>query len=89
MVSIGFKALPLRNNKSRNSSQNGLIIDEAQRRMGRKGSKKDSGFHRNDSNKNESGGGPGAMGSARKFSQNNGGSESQASFVRCFSCFGI
>ncbi|XP_042010641.1 pumilio homolog 23-like isoform X1 [Salvia splendens] len=87
MVSVGFKALPLRNNKSHNSSQNGLITDEGkssftQRRMGRKGSKKDSGFHRNDSNKNESGGGPGAMGSARKFSQNNGGSESQASFVR-------
>ncbi|XP_047980682.1 pumilio homolog 23-like isoform X2 [Salvia hispanica] len=87
MVSIGFKALPLRNNKSHNSSQVGLITDEGktsftQRRMGRKGSKKDSGFHRNDSNKNESGGGPGAMGSARKFSQNTGGSESQASFVR-------
>ncbi|KAG6409244.1 hypothetical protein SASPL_132278 [Salvia splendens] len=87
MVSIGFKALPLRNNKSHNSSQNGLITDEGktsftQRRMGRKGSKKDSGFHRNDSNKNESGGGPGPLGSARKFSQNNGGSESQASFVR-------
>ncbi|XP_047946037.1 pumilio homolog 23-like isoform X2 [Salvia hispanica] len=51
--------------------------------MGRKGSKKDSGFHRNDSNMDESGG---ATGRARNFSRDKGGAaphaESQASFVR-------
>ncbi|XP_057794415.1 pumilio homolog 23 isoform X2 [Salvia miltiorrhiza] len=52
------------------------------RKMGRKGSKKESGFHRNDSNKNESGGASGATGRAQSFSQDKGGSVSQASFVR-------
>lgn len=91
MVSIGLRALALRNHKSHNLSQDGLMTDEGKtsyndvgkgRKMGRKGSKKESGFHRNDSNKNESGGAPGASGKARNFSQDKGGSASQASFVR-------
>ncbi|KAG6425141.1 hypothetical protein SASPL_115566 [Salvia splendens] len=91
MVSVGFRALALRNHNSHNSSQNGLITDQGKtsftrRKMGRKGSKKDSGFHRNDSNMDESGGGQGVTGRARNFSRDKGGAvshaESQASFVR-------
>ncbi|KAL1564755.1 pumilio 23-like isoform X2 [Salvia divinorum] len=91
MVSIGFRALALRNHKSHNSSQNCLIADQGKisftrRKMGRKGSKKDIGFHRNDSNMDDSGGAPGATGRARNFSRDKGGAasqaESQASFVR-------
>ena len=91
-MSVGFRALALRNHNSHNSSQNGLITDQGKtsftrRKMGRKGSKKDSGFHRNDSNMDESGG---ATGRAR--SRDKGGAaphaESQASFVRLLFLFG-
>ncbi|KAH6836297.1 pumilio 23 [Perilla frutescens var. hirtella] len=90
MVSIGLGALPLRKHKSHSLSQEGLMSDEGKtsyddvgkrRKMSRKGSKKDSGFHRNDSNKNHSGGAPGATGKG-KYAQDNTGSVSQASFVR-------
>lgn len=91
MVSIGLGALPLRKHKSQNLSQDGLMTDEGRssydgvgkkRKMGRKGSKKDSGFHRNDSNNNRFSGAPSATGKARNFGHDNTGSASQASFVR-------
>lgn len=91
MVSIGLRALRLRKHKSHSSSQASLMVDEGKasyddggkrRKMGRKGSKKDSGFHRNDSNKNQNSGAPGATGKARGFSHDKGGSASEASFVR-------
>lgn len=97
MVSIGLGALPLRKHKSQNLSQDGLMTDEGRssyddvgkkRKMGRKGSKKDSGFHRNDSNNNRFSGAPGATGKARNFGHDNTGSASQASFVRFFFLFG-
>ncbi|KAL8466440.1 hypothetical protein ACS0TY_035508 [Phlomoides rotata] len=88
MVSIGFKALPLRKHKSHYISKDNLMADDGKyscdrsgkkRNMGRRGDKKNNGYHGNGSNENRSGG---AVGKPREFAQDNTGSVSQASFVR-------
>lgn len=87
MVSVGFKALPLRKHKSQYLSHDRLMADDSKysysdignkRKMGRKGDKKNNGFHGNVSNERSGG----ALGKPRKFGQDNSESVSQASFVR-------
>ncbi|KAL0441300.1 UNVERIFIED_CONTAM: Pumilio23 [Sesamum radiatum] len=86
MVSIGLKALQLRKHKSRNLSEDGLMADEGtssigkvrkHRRMGRKGSKKNAGFHGGASTENQSGGGV-----PKKFAKDKTSSVHQASYIR-------
>ncbi|KAL0341784.1 UNVERIFIED_CONTAM: Pumilio23 [Sesamum calycinum] len=86
MVSIGLKALQLRKHKSRNLSEDGLMADKGtssigkvrkHRRMGRKGSKKNAGFHGGASTENQSGGGV-----PKKFAKDKTSSVHQASYIR-------
>ncbi|KAK4427451.1 Pumilio23 [Sesamum alatum] len=84
MVSIGLKALPLRKHKSRNLCEDSLMADEGtssndrvkDRKMGRKGSKKNAGFHGGASTENQSGG------VHKKFAKDKPSSVHQASYVR-------
>ncbi|KAL7100318.1 hypothetical protein ACP275_09G139300 [Erythranthe tilingii] len=87
MVSIGLKGLPSRRHKSHSLSEDRLTPDEGTlscnnggrtRKMGRKGSKKNEGFHGDASTENRSGG----AGKPRKFETDNAASVSEASFVR-------
>lgn len=96
MVSIGFKALPSRRHKSHSLSEDTLMTEAGKssynevgkkRKMGRKGSKRNAGFHGDASTETQSGGGGAhaTAGKPRKFATDNAASASHASFVRFYS----